>query len=66
MLFAYDISMGVRKGETEQATKLEKSIERQRGKIEKILSAYHIPVIDADNNSLTTQSSANLIDPLKK
>ena len=65
MLFAYDISMGVRKGETEQATKLEKSIERQRGKIEKILLAYHIPVIDADNNSSTTQSSANLIDPLK-
>ena len=45
MLFAYDISMGVRKGETKLVEKLESSILRNRQVIQKILSTYHIPLI---------------------
>lgn len=48
MLFAYDISMGVRKGETEFVEKLEKSIKRNQDKIDKILLDYHIPVSHSD------------------
>jgi len=57
MPFEYDISMGVRKDEVEFAERLEKSIGRNRKRIEKILSAYHIPVIKPDSNLSITQPS---------
>jgi quinoprotein dehydrogenase-associated probable ABC transporter substrate-binding protein len=60
MPFEYDISMGVRKGETELAERLEKSIGQNRQKIKKILSNYHIPVIKPDSNLSTNHTNYGL------
>jgi quinoprotein dehydrogenase-associated probable ABC transporter substrate-binding protein len=43
--FAFDIAIGVRKGDQAFAAKLEKSLERKRNKIQEILNTYNIPLI---------------------
>ena len=44
MPFAWDMAMGVRKGEVELAEKLNRSISRHGPEIQKILSDFHIPL----------------------
>lgn len=41
--FVYDISMGVRRGDTRLRERLDAEIERRRGDIERILDAYGVP-----------------------
>ncbi len=43
--FAFDISIGVRKGEEAFAAQLEKSLERKQREIRSILTAYNVPLI---------------------
>jgi mxaJ protein len=45
--FAFDISMGVRKGEADFKKQLESILERRRSQIRKILDDYGVPVVDA-------------------
>ncbi len=56
--FAFDIAIGVRKGEVAFAKKLEKSLERKRDKIQKILAAYNIPLIEPLSGSAPFDSKA--------
>jgi quinoprotein dehydrogenase-associated probable ABC transporter substrate-binding protein len=44
--FAFDISMGVRKGEADFKKQLESILERRRSQIRKILDDYGVPVVD--------------------
>lgn len=44
MLFDYDISVGVRKGDDAFAAELEESLERKQREIHEILMAYNIPL----------------------
>lgn len=48
MPFAYDIAMGVRKDDQALAARLDAAIERRRDDIQRILSAYHLPLIEPD------------------
>jgi mxaJ protein len=43
--FAFDISMGVRKGNTELQTRLEQAIDRRRAEIEAILESFGVPLL---------------------
>lgn len=45
MPFAFDMSLGVRKGEMDFAAKLEEVLKQKQRKIQNILTAYNIPVI---------------------
>lgn len=54
--FAFDIAMGVRKGEEAFAAQLEQSLERKRGKINGILTAYNIPLIQPPMGSAPSQA----------
>ena len=42
---AFDISMGVRRGENALLQRLEDSLERNRAAISAILTEYHVPVL---------------------
>jgi len=55
--FVFDIAIGVRKGDEAFAAKLEQSLERQRGKIEDILTAYNVPVIKPIMGSASSPSA---------
>jgi quinoprotein dehydrogenase-associated probable ABC transporter substrate-binding protein len=44
--FAYDMSMGVRPGETAFKTELEVILDRRRGEIERILEQYGVPLVN--------------------
>lgn len=57
MPFAYDIALGVRKGDTARAAELQASLDRNRSAIRKILDSYHIPLAKADIPSVATQES---------
>jgi len=45
--FAFDISMGVRKGEVDFKKQLESILERRRSQIRKILDDYGVPIVNA-------------------
>jgi mxaJ protein len=45
--FIYDISMGVRRGDTAFKERVEGVLDRRRGEIRKILEAYGVPLVDA-------------------
>jgi len=45
--FAYDIAMGVRRGDTTWRAQLDSELVRRRGEIQKILSDFGVPVVDA-------------------
>jgi mxaJ protein len=45
--FAFDISMGVRQGDEELKTKLEKVLDRKQAEIRKILEDYGVPLMDS-------------------
>jgi len=45
--FVFDISMGVRRGDTELRDELDEFLVRRRGDIDSILKAFGIPRIDA-------------------
>lgn len=63
MAFVYDMAMGVRKGETELAEKLNKSIERRRSEIQKTLADFHIPVFAPDQGLPQTPPGGRSIEP---
>ena len=44
--FAFDISMGVRQGDEELKTQLEKVLDRKQAEIRKILEDYGVPLMD--------------------
>jgi mxaJ protein len=44
--FVYDISMGVRRGETEFKERIESALTRSRDEINRILGAFHVPRLD--------------------
>lgn len=44
--FAFDISMGVRKGDDALRARLEQALERKRSEIQKILKDYGVPLLD--------------------
>jgi mxaJ protein len=46
--FVFDISMGVRPGDTALKTELERVLDRRRKDIQKILEAYGIPIVRTD------------------
>ena len=64
MQFAYDISMGVRKGEIKLVEKLESSILRNRHAINKILSTYHIPLITQTSKLTETKLNNSSVELL--
>jgi mxaJ protein len=45
--FAFDISMGVRQGDEELKTQLEKVLDRKQAEIRKILEDYGVPLMDS-------------------
>ncbi len=45
--FAFDISMGVRQGDEELTTRLEKVLDRKQAEIRKILEDYGVPLMDS-------------------
>jgi quinoprotein dehydrogenase-associated probable ABC transporter substrate-binding protein len=49
--FAYDLSMGVRPGETAFKTELEDILDRHRGEIERILQAFGVPLVNVQPHS---------------
>jgi mxaJ protein len=49
--FAFDISMGVRKGNTALKTELESVLDRRRHEVRKVLEKYRVPLIDAAPSS---------------
>jgi quinoprotein dehydrogenase-associated probable ABC transporter substrate-binding protein len=51
--FSYNMALGVRKEDTELASRLEASVDHHRSEIRKILSAYHIPVVEL-NEAITS------------
>jgi mxaJ protein len=50
--FIYDISMGVRRGDTAFRERLEGILDRRRGEIRKILEAYGVPLVGAAQRAL--------------
>lgn len=61
MPFAFDIAMGVRKGDQALATRLEASIERKRREIEEILIAYHVPLVKSLTGSTLSPSDMDRV-----
>ena len=49
--FAYDMSMGVRPGDTAFKTELEAILDRRRGEIERILEQYGVPLVKVQPHS---------------
>ncbi len=47
MPFAFDIAMGVRKGDAELAERLNASLQHKRQAIRDILAAYHVPLLES-------------------
>jgi quinoprotein dehydrogenase-associated probable ABC transporter substrate-binding protein len=54
--FAFDIAMGVRKSDGAFAAQLDKILERKRAKIQKILTAYNVPLIKPLTGSAPSQA----------
>jgi mxaJ protein len=46
--FAFSMVLGVRKDDAGLAAKLESSLERNRSKVQAVLAAYHVPLIEPD------------------
>ena len=44
--FVYDISMGVRRGDTELKDQLERILDKRRGDIDRLLADYGVPRVD--------------------
>lgn len=57
--FAFDIAMGVRKGDEALAAKLEKSLMRKQREIQNILIAYNVPIIKLLTGSTLSQSDTD-------
>jgi mxaJ protein len=49
--FAFDISMGVKKGNTALKTELESVLDRRRHEVRKVLEKYRVPLIDVAPSS---------------
>jgi len=58
-IFAFDIAIGVRKGEEAFAAKLEKSLERKRSQIQEILATYNVPLIKPLSGPAPSESNAD-------
>jgi len=63
MPFAFDIAIGVRKGEEAFAAQLEASVQRNRREIHDILTAYHIPLIEPVTGSPSSESDTGRTAP---
>lgn len=50
--FDFDIAMGVRYGEPEWKKQIETLIERHKDDIDRILKAYHVPLLDEQSNPI--------------
>ena len=61
MPFAFDIAMGVRKGDTAFQEQLEKSITRKQRKIENILTEFNIPIFKLNTGSIPSKIA---LDPV--
>ena len=61
MPFAFDISMGVRKGDTAFQGQLEKSITRNQRKIENILTEFNIPIFKLNTGPIPSKIA---LDPV--
>jgi len=56
--FTYDISMGVRRGDTSFKQQVEGVLDRRRGEIRKILEDYGVPIVGAAATRASTADSA--------
>ena len=51
--FAYDISMGVRRGEAALKRRLDEILARRRAAIDRLLADYHVPRVGASHDEVT-------------
>lgn len=61
--FAFDMAMGVRKGDEALAAQLDQSLERKQREIQAILTAYHIPLIKPVTGSPPSPSDTDRTAP---
>jgi mxaJ protein len=53
--FAFDIAMGVRKGDNALKTQLEQVLEKKQAEIQKILKEYAVPLLDRNDRKAVTK-----------